>query len=674
MLAVMAFAAVCAMAQSRPDSYNYKRGLEAVENQKLDEAIEYFNKDLEENPKNGYSYSWIAYLRYCCKEYGKAMTAANMAIKNLPKKDKEYVVFAYDTRGDIYLELADTVKALESYTQAIKADPERSAPYEKRARLYHFQHKYDLAEPDYRKSAELSPGNMSGYIGLGQMASVRKNWDEALKQYSYAIRLDDTKSYGYSLRASIYIEMKKWDEATDDIMSSLAIDWDDIMPGLLLDLPNSARTMLIAKMRVRAAKSPNEPIWPYVIGSIYEDSNEYEKAIKAYSEANAIQPSAVTYSRMAICCQHIGDYEEALVNISKGQDLDSTYFAFKECRASVYYDMDKPELSIKELDGMLAQKPDYAVGYRQRGWYKSLMRDKDGAVEDYTMAIVLFPEYASALVGRGQIYAEQGKKELAEADFKKVVEIENTPEKYSCVHYALQGLGQNDKAIAAMDTIIARDTTDCGTIYDAACLYSRMHDKQKALQYLEKSLRLGYKEFSHISHDYDMDFLRGTEEFKALIRKYQGQAKKAAGAAGNGAAERKPLQTVTTEVPFVREDGICKVKCSINGLPLHFYFDTGASDVTLSMVEATFMMKNGYLSDKDVVGSQRYVDANGEVSVGTVVNLKSVAFGDLKLKNIRASVVRNQKAPLLLGQSVLGRLGKIEIDNSSRMLRITQRK
>ena len=52
-------------------------------------------------------------------------------------------------------------------------------------------------------------------------------------------------------------------------------------------------------------------------------------------------------------------------------------------------------------------------------------------------------------------------------------------------------------------------------------------------------------------------------------------------------------ETVTSEIPFVKEDGVCKVKCKINDLPLHFVFDTGASDVTLSMVEATFMMKNG---------------------------------------------------------------------------------
>ena len=109
-------------------------------------------------------------------------------------------------------------------------------------------------------------------------------------------------------------------------------------------------------------------------------------------------------------------------------------------------------------------------------------------------------------------------------------------------------------------------------------------------------------------------------------------------------------------------------------MPLHFVFDTGASDVTISMVEATFMMKNGYLNANDVVGSQRYMDANGDVSVGTIINLKNVNFGELDLNNVRASVVRNQKAPLLLGQSVLGRLGKIEIDNSKNVLIITHNK
>ena len=126
-----------------------------------------------------------------------------------------------------------------------------------------------------------------------------------------------------------------------------------------------------------------------------------------------------------------------------------------------------------------------------------------------------------------------------------------------------------------------------------------------------------------------------------------------------------------SEVPFTKEGGVCKVKCQVNGLPLHFVFDTGASDVSISLVEASFMLKNGYLSASDIVGRQHYLDANGNITEGTIVNIKKVNFGGFDLTNVRASVVGNQKAPLLLGQSVLGKLGKIEIDNTKKVLRIT---
>jgi clan AA aspartic protease (TIGR02281 family) len=188
---------------------------------------------------------------------------------------------------------------------------------------------------------------------------------------------------------------------------------------------------------------------------------------------------------------------------------------------------------------------------------------------------------------------------------------------------------------------------------------------------MELSLEKGYRRFAHMEVDEDLDFIRNTDEYKALINKYKSIKAEKIDTQDSSALESNSRKDMaTTEIPFVKEDGVCKVKCSINGLPLHFVFDTGASDVTISNVEATFMMKNGYLDRRDVVGNQRYMDANGDINVGTVINLKSVSIGDLELKNVRASVVRSQKAPLLLGQSVLGRLGKIEIDNPGHVLKI----
>ena len=669
-LSVMTWSIMWVNAQSvkRPESYNYQRGLEAMQDEKRQEALEFFNKDLKENPKNGYSYSWIAMLRGQNEEYGRALTAADLAIKYLPKKDAEYIIFAYTTRAGVYLHLEDTVKAMSDYDTAIKVKPDEGALYEKRAQIYFEQERYDLAAADYHKMIELNPGDVMGYMGLGRNANEQRNWTEAIKQFDYVTKLSSDYSSGYSFRAESYIGLEKWNEATDDIVSALALEWDRKAMYLATTLKEPAFTMLVSKMKIQSVKSPNEARWPYVMGTMYQHEKQYKKAVEAYEEANKRNASPAILRWVAHCYSEMGLYENALNSIDQALNMDSTDLVNLERKANILYEMGNAKSAIDVYTQVLNTQPEYAFGYYRRGWFKELTGDFDGAIEDLSICVVLDPEESYAFETRGDIYLRQGKKELAEADFLKVIEIENTPEKYSCIHYAYQGLGQYDKAIEMMDSIIAREEDRAGSYYDAACLYSRMDNKQKALEYLEKSLELDYRRFAHIERDQDMDPIRDMEEFKALILKYK--QSDVDGSSVRSEVEKSTISSTAdiSEIPFTKESGVYKVKCQINGLPLHFVFDTGASDVTLSMTEASFMMKNGYLSGNDVIGSQRYMDADGDISVGTVINLKDVNFGGQTLKNVRASVVRNQKAPLLLGQSVLGRLGKIEIDNQKRVL------
>ena len=654
----------------RPESYNYQRGLEAMQEEKMQEALDYFNKDLQDNPKNGYSYSWIAMLRGQDEDYGRALTAVDLAIKYLPKKDTEYVIFAYTTRAGVYLHLGDTVKAMNDYDAAIKAQPDEGELYEKRAQIYYEQGKYDLADADYRKMIELKPGDVMGYMGLGRNANEQKKWEDAIKQFDYVTKLSSDYSSGYSFRAESYIGLEKWNEATDDIVKALSIDWDRKAHYLAVVSKEPAFTMLVAKLKIQSAKAPNEATWPYIIATMYEQAKDYHKAIDYYAAANKIDASENIYQKISDCQYQLGDYEKALDNINQALNMDSTNLNFLIKKADIYYESGMGQAAITEWDKVLAIQPEYGYGYYRRGWYKELTGNFEGGLEDLSMAIVLEPKESYYYGTRGDLYMRLGKRELAESDFKKVIELEDTPERYECVHYAYQGLGQYEKAKEVMDVIIAKDTTSKENYYDAACLYSRMQDKDSALRYLEKALKLGYNRFAHMERDFDLDFLRNSEEFKALINKYQPKVDE--GKVSIGSNVSTPGDISVSEIPFTKEDGVCKVKCKINGLPLHFVFDTGASDVTLSMVEATFMMKNGYLTEKDVIGNQRYMDANGDVNVGTVINLKDVDFGGHNLTNVRASVVRNQKAPLLLGQSVLGRLGKVEIDNGKNVIKISR--
>lgn len=111
-----------------------------------------------------------------------------------------------------------------------------------------------------------------------------------------------------------------------------------------------------------------------------------------------------------------------------------------------------------------------------------------------------------------------------------------------------------------------------------------------------------------------------------------------------------------------RENGVYKVPVTVNGVPMKFILDTGASLISMSATEAEFLHKQGAISDADIIGRSRFQDANGDISPGAVVRLKSVRIGDRVLENVNANIVSSVKAPLLLGQSALSQFGNISID------------
>lgn len=653
----------------RPDSYNYSRGVEAINNNNAEEALDYLNKEINEHPDNGYAFAWIALVRNYNEEFGRALTAANVAVKKIPSKDKEYKAFAYGTRAQVYLNLEDTIQALIDYSQAINIVPDDDRFYNQRAQVYYEQGKYDLADKDYLKMISLKEGDVMGYMGIGRNANAQKRYEDAIKQFDYVVKLESNYSSAYSFRAESYIGLKKYNEAIDDVISALGIDRDRKAFYELQELADSAFEQTVAKLKVQKIKEPNEQSWDYDLGIVYERAAKYNKAIAYYKESLEKESNIITASRISSCYDDLGDYDKALEYCNQAIALDSVKANYLYEKANILDNAGRTQEAIKTMSDYIANTPDEPAGYYQRGWFKDHFGDIEGALEDYTMAITLQPNEAYAYLNRGVLYRLKGENAKAESDFKQVVRLDSIPEEAECSFYAYYYLGQKDKAIEILNTILDKDKK--GNCYDAACLYSVMGEKEKALSYLRQSLENGYRRFAHIKRDRDLNNIRNTEEFKVLMKEYEEKHLQEIVADADG--DDSAYELKVEEIPFTKEGGVCKVKCAINGLPLHFIFDTGATDVSISSVEATFMAKNDFLSSSDIIGKQNYQTADGNITEGTVINLKDVKLGSLHLNNIKASVVRNQAAPLLLGQSVLSKLGKIEIDNTKKVLRITHK-
>lgn len=685
----------------RPDSYNFTRGVEEItEKDDIETGVQYLNKELAEHPGNGYAHFWIASVYYAQEQPGAALTSINKALKHIPSKDKEYVATSYQIRSDVYLALEDTTKALSDLARAIDAKPDDADLYKKRAQIYFEQERYDLSDADCWKLLEIDEGSGMGNMYLGRNLNARGRYDEAVEQFERVMKLVPDYSSAYTFRAVSRMAQHRWAEAADDAVTAYGKNHgDNYAFQLVVNLADSAFTQIEARLTTQRMREPNEECWKYQLGVINEQSHRYAAAIAHYKTALEQEASDVTANRIAVCCTALADYASARDYYALAAQLDSTQTSYVYYRGCTEMQLQRYADAERTMTQCITADPSEAAPYVVRAAARHHQGNLRGAADDYTTAIALDTDHAQELLLRGVIYRKLGEEAKAVADFRQILlddslagaaldcdtiavdaiaidtmevcdtiavsdaiaPIDNSP------IFALFYLGERDKAVSRM-----AENVECNAeYYDAACLYALMGEREKALGFMRQALEHGYTDFGWIANDFDLDTLRTMPEFKTLIDEYRSRlaAPEAEAAPGDTTAWEERVE----EIPFRREGGVCRVKCAINTLPLHLIFDTGATDVSLSSVEATFMLKNDYLSPRDIIGRQQYMTANGEVSEGTVINLREVSLGALSLRDVRASVVRNQQAPLLLGQSVLQRLGRIEIDNAKSVLRITTR-
>jgi len=432
----------------------------------------------------------------------------------------------------------------------------------------------------------------------------------------------------------------------------------------MVELAQKNNSELLTKLKIKQVKEPNEPYWPYCIGVVYENLEKYDQAIIYYSKSLEIERDPIIYNRLSECYYSLGNFTKSLELIDNALETDSLNNNYLFTKSDILYELGKVDRAIKTMDLYITNDPEFYGGYYRRGFYKQNIKDYTGAIEDYTTSIILNPNNAYSYIGRADMYRQTGDKEKYLSDCRKIIEIDTIPQINSCAQFAFLELGEIEKAKEFMNKIIELDTNNEGAYYDAACLYSRIGDKDKALLNLRLCLEKGFRRFYHIELDDDLDFIRNEKEFKELIDKYKNEVK-------NKSQIEIAYKQKNIEIPFIKDGNVLSVKCKINNLPLYFIFDTGATDISLSDVEAAFMIKNNYISEKDIIGRQQYLTADGSIIEGTVINLKKIELGELELNNIKASVVKNQKAPLLLGQSVFNKMGKFEIDNEKMKIKIT---
>lgn len=127
------------------------------------------------------------------------------------------------------------------------------------------------------------------------------------------------------------------------------------------------------------------------------------------------------------------------------------------------------------------------------------------------------------------------------------------------------------------------------------------------------------------------------------------------------------LKDSTRSVSLEHKDGCYYVMTKVNGIPMKMALDTGASTLTLSIVEYEFLKKQNLLGNNAVEEGECSI-ANGETVKCYFTKISELTIGNITIDNVDCTIMPQQNAPLLLGMNVLKKFGNFTIDYNRNLL------
>lgn len=667
--------------------YDYRKAREAYEAEDYDEAMSLLDKQLRATPKHVDALYLRALIHGENEAYAAAQADLDRALKYYRGGSEAFRSGIMGLKGLLYQSEERFAEAARAFGRAAKwarkDDPEHvPSIFFLQAQSFYKNGDPAAAEKVYLHMLKDDPQDPAALVGLARNRKDDGHFEAALDYLDKAQAVDETYSSVYKFKMQVLDSLGRTDESIDAALKFF--EYDENPPArAVAQYGLKYFSYAEAKIRAQVSQSEDPQSWLYLLTDLYELAGDWASAVEVYDrlERDFDDDETVRFYR-AQAFEALGDYRAAVADLTRLYEEvgdDSLLGRIGDmCRSGGFYDE-----AVRNYEKCLDRDPSCGYYYYAIGWSYELSGNLEQAMRYYDKGVAIDRNHAYLFLQRGDLLKLKGRIEEAKADYERVLELDTLLEDDSCRQYALLGLGREDEALDWMNQVIARDTSASGSYYDKACLCGRMGRLDEALAALDTAFQKGFRRFAHLENDDDMDPIRDLPAYKALVEKYREMTVNNVGAdipdpAGNLAAvsdaDSLHADALPSEIPMRRRrGGTYEVPCAINGLPLKFIFDTGASDVTLSSVEAEFMLKNNYLSENDFRGSRKYLTASGSICDGALVCLKEVKVGDVALNNVEASVVKNQQAPLLLGQSALERLGSITIDNESSRLIIRKK-
>ncbi len=199
--------------------FQLNKALEALRESNLDSAEVYLKQAALIQNNNPHVLRLQAIIFAKRKQYQEAIKLLLKSLKYLPKN-----AIALSNLGNIYLELGDYEKALNTYDIAIEIDPNYDEVWTNKGIVLGRINRLNEALDHHQTAISINPKYAEAWANKGNVLHELKRYDEAVNHYDTAIKLKPQYAEAWYQKAKILAEFKYFTESISQYEKAISLD------------------------------------------------------------------------------------------------------------------------------------------------------------------------------------------------------------------------------------------------------------------------------------------------------------------------------------------------------------------------------------------------------------------------------------------------------------------
>jgi tetratricopeptide (TPR) repeat protein len=187
-------------------------------------------------------------------------------------------------------------------------------------------------------------------------------------------------------------------------------------------------------------------------------------------------------------------YDSALLVFNRAWKLDSTNYYVNLNRGRVYFALKDWQGAFEDFSTAIILYPDSIMPYHERGILLLTTMNTDDAIADNTKALQLAKDDSMLVfsyMNRGTCYQQKREFQLAYEDYSRAYILDTTSVSVmNNIATVLDELGRRDESILILKKLVRIDSTIIGPYVNLGFQYSKLGKYKEAIEFFNKALEL----------------------------------------------------------------------------------------------------------------------------------------------------------------------------------------